>query len=144
MLEGRTQEARAQREVVDIWWAEHLQIPHLTPRWVLQQIGTNVLRAHFHDDIWIAALERKMSQYDKIVITDCRFAMIRKAGGKIFQVQRGPMPAWVTPYITSGIPPHGVHASEYVWTTETFDTIIKNNGTLEDLKTCLMGHMDHM
>jgi hypothetical protein len=39
MLEGRTKEAREWREQVDPWWAERLNMPNLTPRWVSYNIG---------------------------------------------------------------------------------------------------------
>lgn len=61
-LEGNTEESRAWREEVDEWWAEKLGMPKLTPRWVLQYWGTDVLRKGFHDDIWIASLESKLLQ----------------------------------------------------------------------------------
>ena len=74
LLEGRTKEAREWREQVDPWWAERLNIPKLTPRWVLQYWGTEVCRKGFNDDIWIASLENKLrNSKDNIVISDCRF-----------------------------------------------------------------------
>jgi hypothetical protein len=137
MLEGRTAEARAQREVVDEWWSQRLGILGLTPRWVLQQIGTEIFRRHFHDDIWIAALERRISECPRVVITDCRFpneiAMIRSMGGSIIHVQRGEEPDWVVDYKEVGISPPGVHESEYVWMRTEFDSVVKNDGSLEDL-----------
>ena len=60
MLEGRTKQAREWREQVDLWWAERLNMPNLTPRWILQNWGTEVCRKNFHDDIWIASLENKL------------------------------------------------------------------------------------
>ena len=61
LLEGDTDDSRAWREQVDTWWADRLGIPNLTPRWVLQQWGTEVCRSSFHDEIWIASMERKLS-----------------------------------------------------------------------------------
>lgn len=157
LLEGRTTEARAWREQVDTWWAERLSIPNLTPRWVLQQWGTEVCRRAFHDDIWIASLENKVrnSQSD-IVISDCRFpneiASIKRAGGKVIWIQRGALPEWYTCALidnkTSG--KHSVeskekkhlgmkyqyptvHASEWAWIGTQFDAEIDNNGSIEDL-----------
>ena len=46
MLEGKTEESRVQREQVDEFWAERLQIPCFTPRYALQYIGTDILRDH--------------------------------------------------------------------------------------------------
>ena len=88
MLEGRTKEAREWREQVDPWWAARLDMPTLTPRWVLQYWGTEVCRKAFHDDIWIASLENKLrNSRDNIVISDCRFPneieSLKQAGGSL-------------------------------------------------------------
>ena len=61
MLEGRTKQSREWREQVDPWWATRLGMKDLTPRWVLQYFGTEVVRSGFHDDMWIASLENKLS-----------------------------------------------------------------------------------
>jgi hypothetical protein len=74
MLEGRTRQAREWREQRDEWWSQRLDMPNLTPRWVLQHWGTEVCRMGFHDDIWIASLENKLrTVQDEVVISDCRF-----------------------------------------------------------------------
>lgn len=44
-----------------------------TPRKLLQWIGTDVLRKHIGEDVWIRTLLRKTENIDKIIITDCRF-----------------------------------------------------------------------
>lgn len=152
LLEGRTREAREWREVVDTWWAERLNIPHLTPRWVLQYWGTEVMRKGFHDDMWIAALENRLrTSHDNIVISDCRFpneiASIKAQGGKVVWVQRGPLPVWYEAALNynAGIKrvgwalgkdtldKAGVHASEYAWVGTKFDAILNNNGTIDEL-----------
>ena len=99
MLEGRTKQAREWREQVDPWWSDRLKMPELTPRWVLQHWGTEVCRHGFHDDIWIASLENKLrNSEDDVVISDCRFpneiAAIKRAGGQVVRVVRGPEPEW--------------------------------------------------
>ena len=99
MLAGLTEEARNQRELVDSWWSKRLKIRGLTPRWVLQQWGTEVCRYGFHPDIWIASLERKIenNSFD-IVIDDCRFQnemnSIRKHDGILIRINRGELPEW--------------------------------------------------
>jgi hypothetical protein len=146
MLEGRTKEARAWRELPDAWWAERLGIPHLTPRWVLQYWGTEVIRKGFNDSMWIASLENKLrTSHDNIVISDCRFpneiAAIKAQGGKIIWVQRGPLPEWydVAVETNQGNFNHmataypEVHASEWAWAGADFDHIIDNNGSIQDL-----------
>ena len=151
LLEGRTPEARAWREQVDHWWATRLNMPNLTPRWVLQYWGTEVCRKAFHDDIWIAALEARLSRRsDDTVISDVRFpneiTSIRNAGGKIVWVKRGKLPSWC---IMAGkanngdvvaqtkLKELGVHVSETAWVGTEFDHEIDNNGTIEELYTSI-------
>jgi hypothetical protein len=158
MLEGRTKQSREWRETPDAWWAERLNKPELTPRWVLQQWGTNVLRTGFHDDIWIASLENKLrNTTDDVVITDCRFPneikAIKAAGGIVVRVRRGNEPEWYDAAIAYNRGPNGnsrwaiskkkldtlgVHASEYGWVGTDFDQILDNNGTLDHLYTQVM------
>ena len=147
MLEGRTKEAREWREQVDPWWAERLDMPTLTPRWVLQYWGTEVCRKSFHDDIWIASLENKIrNSKDNVVISDCRFPneilAIKNAGGTIVWVQRGELPAWYTYAVDANKGSNlainemkrlGIHASEWAWLGSKFDIIIDNNGTIDQL-----------
>jgi len=88
LLEGSTPESRIWRETVDPWWSQRLGRPQLTPRWILQQWGTEVCRKSFHDDIWIAALENRLrTRTGHTVISDVRFpneiATIRNQGGRV-------------------------------------------------------------
>lgn len=143
LLEGRTAASRQWREEVDLWWAKRLGVLQLTPRWVLQQWGTEVGRRAFHEDIWIASLENKMRKTeDNIVITDCRFpneiAAIRNAGGRVFRIKRGADPDWwdlAQDYLAGRreAPPFGIHASEWSWIASPLDGIIDNNGTIGEL-----------
>lgn len=152
MLEGRSKKSREWREQVDPWWAEKLDMPNLTPRWVLQYWGTDVIRKGFSDEIWVASLESRLAKtQDDIVITDCRFpneiAAIRNVGGQVFHIQRGPDPDWLDLARNFMEGPHnmqwatsrdrlkqmGVHTSEYSWVGQKFDGIFKNDGTMDDL-----------
>src|SRR4051812_11153513 len=60
MLAGRTPNDRLWREQVDEWWANKLGIPHFTPRFAMQNIGTDVMRRTFHDQIWIINTEKRL------------------------------------------------------------------------------------
>lgn len=152
LLEGRTNEAREWREQVDPWWAERLDMPNLTPRWILQYWGTEVCRKGFHDDIWIASLENKMRKTgDNIVISDVRFPneikAIHNAGGMVIRVQRGENPEWFKDaadmnagdrcinYMTAKVRMQklGIHASETAWVGGAIDHTITNNSTIDDL-----------
>lgn len=149
MLEGKTKEAREQREQVDQWWAKRLNIPHLTPRWVLQHFGTDVMRTHFHTDIWVASLEHKIhtltNSGQDIVVSDARFinelSMLSDAGAKTVRVKRGSDPVWwdtaekahaqsaAMEYMVSS----DIHRSEWDWASYKFDKILTNDSTLFDL-----------
>jgi len=55
LLEGDTVESREFRETPDMFWARKLGIDNFTPRLALQLVGTDVLRNHFHQDIWLSS-----------------------------------------------------------------------------------------
>lgn len=153
LLEGRTKASREWREQVDPWWAARLNMPELTPRWVLQYWGTEVMRHGFHDDIWIASIENKIrNSADNVVISDCRFpneiASIHNSGGLIIRTCRGPDPEWFRAAEVVNLGPtknlswasnkaildsFHVHASETAWVGTDFDYILNNNGTMDDL-----------
>lgn len=153
MLEGTTAESREWRNQVDTWWAERLQIPNLTPRWVLQHWGTEVLRESFHDDIWIASLEHRLASANhNTVISDVRFPnemlAIKRAQGTLIRVVRGSEPDWYELAVISNTSTNlddvananrelelkKIHASERSWIGLPIDYVITNNGTLEELQ----------
>jgi hypothetical protein len=154
LLEGSTKASREWREEVDTWWAERLGIPNLTPRWVLQQWGTDVARKNFHNDIWVASVENRLQGIkDDIVITDCRFAnevhAIKNAGGITLRTHRGEDPDW-TPIAAIlnntqneeakidcmlALEKLNIHASEYSSVGLDYDHHIDNNGTIDYLHT---------
>jgi hypothetical protein len=152
MLEGRTKEAREWRERSDEWWSNRLG-KDITPRWILQHWGTDVLRQHFHDDIWIASLENKMRKTgDNIVISDVRFPneikAIHNAGGIVVRVKRGDDPEWYDAAVSANAGPNGnatwslskaklaqlkIHASETAWVGGNIDYTVWNNASIDDL-----------
>lgn len=150
MLEGRTRSSREWREQPDEWWSQRLGRV-ITPRYILQHWGTEVCRNAFHDDIWIASLENKLRKtLDDVVISDCRFPneirAIRKQGGYVIRVTRGPEPDWYDAALAANSEQHwahgdpreilrqrGIHASETAWIGTQFDRVIANDGTLDEL-----------
>lgn len=152
LLEGRTKQSREWREHVDEWWAERLEIPNLTPRWILQHVGTDVLRKHFHSDIWLASLENKLRKTtDDIVISDVRFknevAMLKRLGAICVQTNRGDLPTWYDTAMIANtnndsikrglankkLEELQIHKSEYDWIGTDFDMTFNNDGSLDDL-----------
>lgn len=151
LLEGRTKESREWRETKDEWWSKRLK-RDITPRWVLQYWGTEVVRKGFHDDMWVASLENRLLQTkDDIVITDCRFPneikAIKAVGGNVIRIKRGPEPDWYKSAkdYNAGqrrigwalgkevLEKANVHASEYSWVGSKFDTVLVNDGTINEL-----------
>ena len=151
-IEGATKHSREWREQIDTWWANRLNIPHLTPRWVLQQWGTEVARKSFHDDIWIASVENKLRNLNQdIVITDCRFQTeldaIKNAGGITIRTHRGKDPEWIETatclnttddedvkyFCRKLLEGKNIHASEYSSVGLEYDFHLNNDGTIDDL-----------
>lgn len=151
LLEGDTKESREWRETVDLWWSEKLG-KQITPRWVLQNIGTDVMRNHFADDIWVLSLERAILDLNSnVVVTDVRFPNeIRNIramkGGMTVWIRRGELPQWYDlaraandPMFLHAPEAHdemvklGVHLSEWAWVGQDMDHVIDNNGNLEEL-----------
>ena len=135
MLEGKTDQSRAWREKPDAFWSKRFG-KDVTPRWVLQYFGTEVMRQGMHDAIWVDSC---MARYDgkPTVIADTRFEneikTIREMGGTILLVKRGQDPEWFTDYVEGNVIPKDVHSSEYAWAKSEYDHLITNDGTLEDL-----------
>jgi hypothetical protein len=152
MLEGETDESREFRENIDLYWSKKLKISNFTPRLALQLIGTEVMRDHFHPDIWLNSLEYRVkklhNENECVVISDVRFKneldLIKRVGGTTILVQRDERPEWydialaanngdaVAKHIMSRDFKH-VHESEWDWVGCDIDYTINNNGTLEDL-----------
>ena len=141
MLEGDTAESRADRELKDEWWSDRLGW-EVSPRKMLQFFGTEVMRDNLDSYIWAHATEKRMldttnyffemtGQKPHFVISDVRFpneiAMIRRNGGKIWHIQRGPLPEWF------GTNDSSIHESERAWNNEPMDATLYNDGTIEQL-----------
>lgn len=71
MLEGQTEASRAWREQPDEFWSR-VYNRTVTPRLVLQEVGTNVFRQYL-PNIWIEASARRVQSDTTTVFTDMRF-----------------------------------------------------------------------
>lgn len=149
MLEGSTEESRALRETPDEYWSNKLGFV-VTPRWVLQNLGTEVMRKNFDDNIWVYSLENRMRSIEgNIIITDCRFPnelkMLRENKASIIEVQRN-VPLWYSDAYahnvllsmnrTAPVPEalEGIHRSEWAWIgINEPNYVVQNNGSKEDL-----------
>lgn len=148
LLEGDTKESREFREMVDPFWTEKMG-QEITPRFILQKVGTEAMREVIHDSIWIHSLEKKLRKDRDYVIPDVRFpneiAFVRRMHGSIIHVQRGKTPywwddAWIQnnfggDLMTRKFP--DVHLSEWAWVGGDIDHVVYNDGTLDQLETNL-------
>lgn len=64
----------------------------MTRRKILQQLGTESLRNHFHNQVWVKALFADIKPTDNVIISDTRFSNeadeIKQRGGKILRINR--------------------------------------------------------
>jgi len=164
MLEGDTLESRIWREKVDKFWAKQLNDKKFTPRKALQLLGTEAGRNIYGNQLWIASLFNRWEKANKpnTVIVDCRFPneieSIRKIGGKVIRIKRGPDPVWYQSLlfynrgfadedekatinklrVIGNIP----HESETAWIGCSVDAEIINDGTKEEFNEKIKKYMD--
>jgi len=112
------------KEVVDPYWG-------VTPRLILQKVGTECMRNTYDQDIWVKSVEKRVTtEGGNWVITDCRFpneaVAIKKWGGVVVRLDRPQAGA------SGGI---ASHPSEVAMESyDEWDHIINNEGeSLEEL-----------
>lgn len=145
LLEGDTDESRKFREEMDPWWSEKTG-KYITPRYMLQLMGTEAGRDVFHQDLWILALEKKLGMYQNVVISDVRFpneiSFIQRMGGFVVRVKRGDDPVWYNDALKANLEGNtdhmyehtGVHYSEWAWIGTPTDYHLDNIGTISSLE----------
>lgn len=132
LLEGDTKESREWREIPDPKW-HHLvgkgvfsDVSEITPRIVLQRIGTNLFREMVDDSFWSYRLKLQASSIEKhIVIDDSRFVNELKIADVTIRVIRSS----TDPKDTKGL-----HISETEHLQWKYTHVIENNGTICDLR----------
>lgn len=140
LLEGATDHSRQWRETIDDFWSKELG-KTITPRLILQLFGTEVMRQGFHNDIWVISVKKQIldNPNKNYVICDVRFpneiSMIQELSGEVWWVRRGQLPDWFVDYRSNNIIPHNVHPSEWQWARSRFDQEIRNEQSLEDLRS---------
>lgn len=152
LLEGDTPDSRDFREQTDEYWTSKFGY-EVTPRYMLQLMGTEAGRDVFDPNLWVYVVEKTIMQSptSNFVITDMRFPneskIIKRMGGHTIRVVRGPEPLWfetaakdnLTKTNSMSLLYPAVHRSEYSLCGYEFDRVIENNGTIEDLKNKLHG-----
>ncbi len=105
---------------------EMLPIWGLTPRQIMQQLGTEAMRGTFGDEVWIKSLFTRAAAVEYAVISDVRFLneaqAIRNRGGILVRIER------------AGLISTDTHPSETALDDfDDFDHVLLNDGTVEDL-----------
>jgi hypothetical protein len=99
----------------------------LTPRLILQLLGTEGGRDVIHPNIWINATLGNIKYNEKVIVTDCRFPNevqgIKKRNGIVVRVIRPSK-------ISTSTHPSETSLNDY----KDWDYVIINDGTLEDLE----------
>jgi hypothetical protein len=105
----------------------------LSPREILQKVGTDLFRKHFDEEFWVKLMENKIQNKlvdnpnANIVCSDVRFQneadLIKKFGGKIIYIDR-------FEFINDS------HEAEQC-NINNIDHIIKNKGTLKEYYTMI-------
>tara|TARA_B100001971_G_scaffold213640_1_gene247613 strand:- start:28 stop:627 length:600 start_codon:yes stop_codon:yes gene_type:complete len=130
MLEGNTESSRHWREQPDKFWSEKMG-KEVTPRWVLQYFGTEVMRQGMYDAIWVDSVIGRYKG-EKTVISDTRFQNeiknIKAHGGVIVLVKRN----YIMP-TREEMQKQGIHQSEWDWIGADFDYTINNTNGFEVL-----------
>jgi len=105
----------------------------LTPRKLLQYLGTDVFRDNFDSDFWVNKVITSLQNHDFVnnfVITDCRFPneidKVKDELENFYNITS------IRIHRNTGL--HDTHLSETALDDYTdFDYVIENNGTLEEL-----------
>ena len=98
-----------------------------------EEIGVGA-RKLLGDDIWIYQVLKDLHPSDKVVISDVRFIneaeCIGARGGQLWRIKR------------TGVEAVNSHVSEHDMDGYPVDKILKNEGTLEDLRTLVRTRME--
>jgi hypothetical protein len=117
------------QELVDAEGWDYVKVTYPEVRRLLQAMGTEVGRAQFGENFWVETAFRKMS--GNTVFTDVRFPneyeAIKAAGGEVWRITR------------KGTGPVNGHPSETALDDFSFDRVIENDGSLDDLAKVVLG-----
>lgn len=129
------------------WCYEHNNSQHaytvkriqITPRWLLQVMGTEVGRQIIHPNLWILSTFTQYRSEDRWIITDVRFPneaeAIKQRGGTVVRIER-PCPECGVVQGHKMIPhvnPPSEHESETALDDYEFEHTIINDGTIAEL-----------
>jgi hypothetical protein len=97
----------------------------LSPRQIMQRLGTEAMRGTFGEDVWIKSLFARIEGEARVVVSDVRFPneadAVREDGGIVVRVER------------PGLVSTDDHPSETALDGYEFDVVLLNAGTIGGL-----------
>lgn len=86
LLEANQLHDQSLKEVIDARWG-------MSPRTMMQLVGTNIVRSHFGEDFWLKHMDMSFKDSDLLVISDVRFhneaEWVKKKGGILIRISSG-------------------------------------------------------
>lgn len=123
------------KDIVDDMGIEAAKSEYPEIRRLLQVFGTEVGRSMFGEDFWVEQALKAMPDGFKVVFTDVRYPneanAIKDFGGEVWWVSR------------EGIGPLNDHPSENSLDGYPFEFEVKNNGTIEELKSQVLDRLNN-
>lgn len=149
MLEGTTAASRNWRNTKDEYWSSVLG-KEVTPRKMMQEIGTDLFRHHFSPHIWTQSLVRKVIQSESnIVVADVRFVeeynALSELGATFIRINRN-IPEWEETALLAltgdnaaiqDLKDRNIHESEWRWLNFKCDYTLDNTGSIHQLRESL-------
>jgi hypothetical protein len=121
-----TRDFRRLSELVDGQGWDRVKVRYPEVRRLLQVYGTECGRDLFGENVWLDAALKHVNPDENFVVTDVRFQnevdYIRNLGGTLIKIVR------------PGVGPRNAHSSEAGLPDSTFDFVLTNNGSPEDLQ----------
>lgn len=120
------------KEKIDECWGK-------SPRQIMQWLGTDILRTHINQDFFVMNMKQKIesSKANYIVVSDIRFdneaEFIKAMGGKVIKIIRS----------DAKTTDHSEHITEKGISSDLIDTIIENNGSIEEFQNTVKFVVKH-
>lgn len=149
LLEGTSAESRNWRNKKDVFWSNALGF-EVTPRLMMQTIGTDLFRHHFSNYIWVYSSVLKIEKStSSVVVADVRFPeeynALKELGATFIRMQRT-VPDWedTARKALSGdeqaiahLKENKIHESEWYQLGFVCDYSIDNSGSIIQMRNQL-------
>jgi hypothetical protein len=97
-----------------------------SPREIMQFVGTDVVRVHMDNLMWIKLWDMEQRKYDRVIAPDARFPdereFVRKLHGKVLLVKR------------EGVTAQGHVSENSKWSEDMYDAVITNDVSLQRIQ----------